>query len=254
MDDLIIAGLVALCLFVGGVAGLLVYPRLPSHHQTTETRDVVRLAIGMISVLASLVLGLLTASAKHTYDGVDGDLRVYAANLIMLDRTLRDFGPTADPIRATLRNYTARAVSTTWPDLEPINQDQLEDPQAGALLDNVVKSIMALPATTDDQRALRSRATGLGNELVHMRWTLLMSQNGSISPVMLGIMVAWITVIFVSFGLFAPRNATVVAAFMVCSLSIGTSIFLILEMDTPFDGVIMVSGQAMKSALQHLQQ
>jgi hypothetical protein len=41
---------------------------------------------------------------------------------------------------------------------------------------------------------------------------------------------------------------------MVCSLSIGASIFLILEMDTPFNGIIMVSGEPMTSALDHLRE
>jgi hypothetical protein len=254
MHDTITAVLVTLCVFIGGVAGLLLYPRLPDHHRTTETRDVVRLAIGMISVLASLVLGLLTASAKRTFDTVDGDLRAYASNLIMLDRTLRDYGAAADPIRAALREYTERAVNTTWPDLMPIEQQQLEDPHAGALLDSVVKSIGALSPVGDDQRMLRSQAMTTASQLVHTRWDLLLGQNGTISPIMLGIMVAWITVIFMSFGLFAPRNGTVLVALMICSMSIGTSIFLILEMDTPFDGVIMVSGNAMKSALDHLKQ
>ncbi len=99
---------------------------------------------------------------------------------------------------------------------------------------------------------LRTQAMTLANQLVRARWTLLVNQSGALSPVLLVIMVVWIATIFMSFGLFAPHNATVVIAFFICSLSIGTSIFLIREMDSPFDGVIMVSGRAMQSAVEHL--
>jgi hypothetical protein len=78
--------------------------------------------------------------------------------------------------------------------------------------------------------------------------------TGSLAGLLLGVLVAWILIIFVSFGLYAPRNAMVAGAFLLRALSIGASIFVILEMDTPFDGVIMISGGPMKKALAHLSQ
>jgi hypothetical protein len=47
------------------------------------------------------------------------------------------------------------------------------------------------------------------------------------------VLVFWPTVIFISFGLFAPRNATVVATLLICALSVSAAIFLILEMHAP---------------------
>ncbi len=255
MDDTVIGLLVFLCVFAGGMVGLQFYRLLPAHHLTTETRDVVRLGIGMISILATLVLGLLTASAKATYDNTDRELRDYAADLILLDQTLRQLGAAAAPIRKELLGYTDMAVRTTWPDAsqKQTQKAPLEDKNAGDLLAHTTQEILALKTTSEEQHWLRGQALAISARLIHTRWTMLINQEGSISPVLLVIMVAWITVIFASFGLNAPRNATVVAAFFVCSLSIGTSIFLILEMDTPFDGVIMISGAPMKNALAHLQ-
>jgi hypothetical protein len=231
---------------------MLAYRLLPEEHRTTDTRDIIRLAIGMISILASLILGLLTASAKQTYDSADTQLRAYAADIIILDETLRDYGPQADPVRAMLRDYTQRAVRNTWPDPSAGPPGPLEDAAAGDRLEAVMHMTTALQAATADQRMFRAQAIGLADSLLRARWTLLVNQSGTINPILLVIMVIWITMIFLSFGMFAPRNATIVIAFAICSVSIGTSIFLILEMDTPFDGVIMVSGNAMRSALAHL--
>ena len=252
MNEIVIGLLVAACVFTGGVGGLLLCTLLPKHHLTTETRDTVRLGIGMISILASLVLGLLTASAKATFDSADQQLRSYAADLILLDETLRDYGTAADPIREMLRHYTAEALHTTWPDTAPAQEQPLENKQAGELLDHAMQAILTLTPRNDNERWLRNQALKIAARLIHTRWSLLVGQEGAINPVLLGIMVAWIFVIFASFGLFAPRNATVVAAFFLCSVSIGASIFLILEMDTPFSGVIMISGAPMQSALAHL--
>jgi hypothetical protein len=252
MSDWVVGLLVSVCVFAGGIAGMLLYRLLPAEHQSTETRDNIRLAIGMISILASLVLGLLTASAKQTFDRADQELRGFAADLIILNQTLRDYGPETADARATLRQYTERAVETTWSDHATDVPNSLEDPVAGQQLESVLHQVVALKPTTEDQHMLRGQALTLANQLVRARWTLLVNQSGALSPILLVIMVIWIAMIFTSFGLFAPHNATVVIAFFICSLSIGTSIFLIREMDSPFDGVIMVSGNAMRSAAAHM--
>ena len=252
MNDIIIGLIVFTCIFAGGMGGLLLSPLLPTQHRSTETRDVVRLGMGMISVLASLVLGLLTASAKGTFDNADQQLRSYSADLIMLDQTLRDYGDEADAIRAMLVRYTDQAVRTTWPEEAPAQRQPLEDKNAGELLDRAMQAVLALSPTNDRQQWLRSHALEIAGHLIRTRWSVLVGQEGSISPVLLGIMVVWITVIFASFGLNAPRNMTVAVAFLLCAASIGASVFLIEEMDTPFSGVIMVSGAPMKNALAHL--
>jgi hypothetical protein len=252
IHDAAIGLLAFVTIFTGGMAGLQLYRLLPEHHLTGETRDVVRLGIGMISVLASLVLGLLTASAKSTFDGADRTLRSYTADIILLDRMLRNYGIEADAARKMLLDYTEGALRTTWGDQS--GRGPLEDKNLGKLLYEATETILALVPATDNQRWLRSQALDIASRLIHTRFSLLVNQDGSMSPVLLVIMVVWIMLIFASFGLNAPRNATVVVAFLVCSLSIGASIFLILEMDTPFDGIIMVSGEPMTSALDHLRE
>ena len=129
---------------------------------------------------------------------------------------------------------------------------RLEDARAGALLENVRESIRALRPADEGQRWLQDQALQITTSLQHQRWLLIEQTGPSVRPIVLVILVSWIGFIFASFGLNAPRNATVIGAFFVCSLAIGGSIFLILEMDNPFQGTIKVSSQPMLSALAHM--
>ena len=68
------------------------------------------------------------------------------------------------------------------------------------------------------------------------------------------VLVFWLTILFISFGLFAPPNATVIATLFVCALSVSGAIFLILELDQPFEGLIRISSAPLRNALAHLGQ
>jgi hypothetical protein len=246
-----VASIIFGCVFAGGLAGLFLHPFLPQGHQTKETQDVVRLGTGMLSVLSSLVLGLLIATAKSSFDTTDHELRGYAAELIQAGQVLDSYGPDAAPVRDLLRRYTERLIRDNWGS-EGVRQEVLEDAGAGALLDQAHAAILALGPKNDTQRWLKERALQIAAELVRMRWQLIEGQGNTISPVILAVLVFWIAFIFASFGLNAPRNATVVAAFFVCAFSIAASIYLILEMDRPLDGLIAVAREPMQNALAHL--
>jgi hypothetical protein len=252
MSDFEISLLVSAAVFVSAMSAMILYPKLPTHHRTNETRDIVRLGIGMISVLTSLVLGLLIASAKGTFDTTDQDMRAYAADFILLDQTLRDYGPEADGVRKMLLTYIDDAVHKLWPDKAADRREDFENPKVASLLDHSMQAILTLKPTSENEVWLRQRALDIAARLIRTRWALVVNQRGTISPIEFGIVVAWIMVIFASFGLNAPRNAIVVSAFFVCSLSIGAAVFLIRELDSPFDGMIMISPGAMQNAVAHL--
>jgi len=252
MNSITVSLAVTLCVFAGGVGGLVLHRIVPKAHMTKETQDVIRLGTGMLSVMASLVLGLLIATGKSTYDRADADNRSYAAELILLNETLRDYGNAAAVPRALLRQYTAQALRDVWP--EPGEGPvRVENQEAGETLEHVREAIRALTPVDAGQRWLQDQALQINVSLLRQRW-LLIEQNGpSVRPVVIAILVSWITLLFASFGLNAPRNGTVVVAFLVCSLAIGGSIFLILEMDNPFTGILKISSEPMVSALSHME-
>jgi hypothetical protein len=243
--------LVAACIFGGGVAGLVLHRVLPSDHLTKETQDAVRLGTSMLSVLASLVLGLLIATAKTSFDTTDGEIRKYGADLILLAETFRDYGATAAAPAAILRTYTKRLLADNWP-ASGARGDLAEDAQAGALLEHVRETIRALKPVDAGQTWLRDQALQINTSLLQQRWLLIEQSEPSVRPLMLMVLVTWITLIFAGFGLNAPRNATVVTAFLICSVAIGGSIFLILQLDSPFDGVMRISSRPILTALAHM--
>jgi hypothetical protein len=198
------------------------------------------------------VLGLLIATAKGSSDNTDRDVRSYAADLIVLAETLRDYGADAATPTDLLRRFTSQTLHDIWP--EDDAAPDLADARAGQTLEHVRESIRALRPVDAGQQWLQDQALTLVTSLLHQRWQLIEHQGPNVRPVVLAILVSWIAVIFASFGLNAPRNATVVAAFLVCSLAIGGSVFLIIEMDNPFQGMLQVPRAPMANALERMQE
>jgi hypothetical protein len=251
MDSYIVSSIVFACVFTGSLVGLSLNVLLPDHHRTSASHDAIKLGAGMISVLASLVLGLLTASIKNSFDTTDGQMRTLAANLILTDETLRDFGPETNTARELLRSYTTQAIADHWPQ-ESNQTARMESANAGSAMDNARLAIIRLSTDTPYHQALRGTAMQLMDGLMQNRWLLIERAGTSIHPAFLVVLVAWIVLIFVAFGYNAPCNATVISAFFICALALSACLFIITEMDSPFDGLITISSHAMRDALAHM--
>jgi uncharacterized membrane protein len=251
MSSLTIAAIVLCCVLAGSLIGMWLSYRLPEPHRSAASHDAIKLATGMLSVLAALVLGLLIASVKNSFDTTDTQIRQFAATLILLNQTLADYGTETAEARGMLRRYTDRALADNWPEdkAAPI---RMEDVEAGKLLDGARSAILALPAGDPRREALRSGAASLVDDALKTRWLLIERAESSIQPLFLEILIAWITLIFVSFGYNAPRNATVAGSFFLSAVALAACIFLIVEMDTPFEGKITVSSMPMRNALAHM--
>ncbi len=242
---------VAACIFGGGFAGLYLHRLLPDRHLTKESQEVIKLGTGMLSVLASLVLGLLIATAKGSYDSTDRGIRAYAAELALLNETLRDYGGDASVPRDLLRRYTERLLQDGWPK-DSSRAATFDDEETRVLLEHIREAIRALKPIDDGQKSLRTGAIDINMNLLRQRWLLIEQQGSSVQRIVLVILVSWVSIIFVSFGMNAPRNGIVISAFMICSLAIGGAIFLILEMDRPLDGVMQISSWPMRNVLEQM--
>ena len=250
MRSIIISILVAACVFLGSLFGLFMHRILRPIHLTKESQDAVRLGVGMLSVLSSLVLGLLIATAKTSYDTSDNAVRRYAAELALLNETLRDYGGDAALPKDLLRRYTVTWLNDVWPTAG--GPPHLSDEASSRLMEQVREAVRALTPVDDGQKWLRDQALTINIELLRQRWLLVAEQGATVSPIVLVVLVSWITVIFASFGMNAPRNGLVIAAFLVCGLAIGGSIFLILEMDRPLDGVMQISSWPLRHVLREM--
>jgi hypothetical protein len=236
--------------FGGAILGISIRGRLPEHHLSSDSRDVVKLVVGTIATLSALVLGLLIASAKSSFNTKDAEIKEFSANIILLDRQLVHYGPEAQGIRELLRRYTNYKIDATW---SPKGSTAPADPNGWTLLEDLQDRVRELAPETSAKRALQARALQIGGELAKARWLLGLQTGSSISEAFLWVLVFWLAVIFTSFGLLTPPNPTVLAALLVGALSVSGAIFLIVELDSPFDGLIQVSSQPMREALAHLQ-
>jgi hypothetical protein len=246
-----VALIVFLCVFGSALLGLFLRDVLPSHHLSEESIGVIKLATGLIATMAALVLGLLVSSAKVSFDTESSDLVHNAATIISLDRVLANFGPETQDIRASIKHSYAASIQIL--DSGDVKQlARLGSPEAVRQTENFQRKIEELTPHNPAQGRLQAHALQTVDEVFAQRWLALLQAQASIPKSLLVVLVAWLSVIFGAFGLFAPRNGTIIAAFVVCALSTAGAIFLIEELSTPLYGIARVSVAPMRNALAHL--
>ena len=251
MSSLTISLVAFAFIFGGALAGMILRASLPDHHFSADSKDVVKLGMGLVGTMAALILGLLVASAKSSFDAQSSELTQAAAHIVVLDRVLALYGPETREVREILRGSVAGIIGDTWSHSQHASS-QFGGASTGSGI--MLEKIQALSAETEFQRAIKSQAWNMALNLGQTRWLLYEQGATSVSKPMVVIMVFWLTIVFVSWGLFAPRNPTVVATLFTAALSVSGAIFLILEMYNPYRGVIQISNAPMQSALALLGQ
>jgi hypothetical protein len=239
------------CVFGGGLLGVALGAALPPHHLGTDSKDVVKLGMGLVGTMAALVLGLLVASAKGAYDAQSMAVTQLSANVVLLDRTLAHYGPETGELRELLRAAAKRILDQTWSH-DGTGRSGSDPSAAGGEV--LYDKIQGLAPTDDTQRALKNQALTIAFGLGQTRWLMYEQAATSVSTPLLIVLVLWLTLIFVSFGIFAPANLTVIATLCVSALSVSGAIYLILEMYTPYAGLIQISSAPLRTALAHLGQ
>jgi hypothetical protein len=251
MNFIAIRLIVFACVFGAVLFGMFLRAVLPEQHLSADSKDTVRLGIGVIATMAALVLGLLVASAKNFYDAQSSELTQMSANVLLLDRVLAHYGPETKEARDLLRGAVARTLDLMWHQ-DHQQHSQTEPTAAGGEI--IYDKIQALSPNSDAQRALQAQASSMAIDLGKLRWLMFEQGNTSVSLPLLAVLVFWLVIVFISFGLFAPANATVIGTLFLCAVSVSGAIFLILEMYTPFEGLMQISSAPLHNALAHLGQ
>lgn len=248
MSPVGIAAIVFACVFGAALLGLLAGATLPKHHLSSESKDVVKLATALIATMAALALSLLVSTAKGSFDRMYAELVENSARVVSLDRVLADYGPETAPVRALLKRSYAAGLHHLFPD-DPSRVAHEDTPKAVVRMEGLRAEIWKLSPQTDAQRGLQSLGVKIASEIEATRWLLLLQEEEPIPLTLLVVLVCWLAVIFSAFGLFAPRNATVVTALFLCALSVSGAVLLVLEMDDPFSGLMKISSAPMREAL-----
>jgi hypothetical protein len=249
MSSVTISLIVFACVFGGALLGIFLNAALPQHHLSADTRDVVKLGMGLVGTMSALVLGLLVASAKGSYDAQSAELTQMSANVALLDRILAVYGPETKEARDLLRGAVARLHDQLW---SKDDSSPMARPSAGGEI--VYEKIQGLAPKNDAQRSLQAQALSIAMGLEKTRWLMYEQTATSVSIPLLVVLVLWLTFIFISFGHFAPFNGTVISSLFVSALSVSGAILLTLEMYEPYAGLIQISGAPLRAALAHLGQ
>jgi hypothetical protein len=253
MSSISIALISAGCIFGGVLLGMFLKSRLPDHHLSNDSRDTVKLGAGMIATLSALILGLLVSSAKGTFDTMNAEIMQNAAKIIYLDRVLASYGPETKAAREQLRQGVAARIQTIWPG-NKADVSGLATFERANSLEMFQLKLRELTPANDLQRQMFQQALQLCGEMQQARWLVIEQTQAALPTPFLVVVLFWLTALHMSFGLFAPRNATVFIVLLVCAVSVSGAIFLILEMSHPLTGIIKVSSAPMLKALEHLGQ
>jgi hypothetical protein len=245
MTSIGVAVTIFCCLSAGALAGMGLRAIIPKHHLDPDTKDLIKLGVGLIGTMSALVLGLLVASTKGSYDTKRSELAQLAGSVILLDRILAHYGAETADIRNALRTTVAGMVGGNG------SKNRLEQlgraaPVGGEVVFNKIQDLVP---HTDAQRAIQAEAESLAINLGQTRWLLFAQSGSSISKPFLVIVVFWLTVLYLSFGLFAPSNATAFATLLISAFSVAGAMFLILDLDRPFSGFMQIPDTPLRNAL-----
>jgi hypothetical protein len=260
-----IALLLLALLLIASNVGLFLQRWMREHHRSRNTIDSVRLVITMLVTFAALVLGLLVTASKNSFDEHTQVVRHFGTRLIELDFRLREYGPQADPIRAVLRRYTAAMIASTWPNeqvppgdypshLVPAMPNSFESELLTGLFRQAVTMVDNLKSDTSFQTRLAPVAASAMKAALDARWAMIEGALPTISSSFLLLLMLWLVIIFVTFGLASPRNGVIQVVILLSALSVASSLYLIVDLDSPFGGLLWVSSQPMRDALMHMDQ
>lgn len=240
------------CIFGGAVLGIFLRAILPERHLTEDSRNMVTIGMGIVATMAAIAVGLMIQGAQISFSGQRSNLIDMSAKIVFLDKLLSDYGPGAEGARETLRDSLERTINQFWP----------KNGSGGAMIEPPVSKsetlyyqILSLKPDNDVRHGIRDEALSLTYDLSLARDTIVMGQSRSIPGaflIVLGVILFWFVAIFFSFGLYAPTNATVLSTLVISALAVTLALFMIMELNRPFDGLLRMPSEPLVEALQHI--
>jgi hypothetical protein len=237
--------------FGGSLLGIHLRAVLPADQLNNESRDLLKLGMGLMATMTALVLGLQLGSAGTAFDAEQRGLTEISTKIILLDGALAHYGPESEAARDRLRSSVAQKLELLWPQAQK-QRSQWQPKSSDS--DGIYYLIQELSPSTDSQRAAKAQALGILFDLGQTRWLMFEQQSTSASMPLLLVVASWLTVMFISLGLFAPRNATAILTLFFCAISVSCAVFLILELHSPLSGMIRLDSSPLRNALLHVGQ
>jgi hypothetical protein len=249
MSSMEISSIAFVCVFGGALLGLAIRTVLPEDHLRADSKDAVKVGMSLVATMAALVLGLLVASAKSSYDQQRNEMTDMSSKIVLLDRALAHYGPETKEVRDLLRNFATRILDQTW-SKDSIGHSRLEPPSTGGEV--LYDKLQALTPRDDKQQTLKAQALTMMVGIGQTHWLMYEQTAEPVSMPLVIVLILWLTTIFISFGLLAPANLTVVASYFAAALAVSSAILLILEMYSPYVGLLHISSDTLRAAVAQL--
>lgn len=249
MHALAVSSLVFALVFAGSLAGMAIRRAAPEIHFAPEAKDTIRLAIGLVVTMTGLVLGMLVSSAKTFYDEEKNQVAEMSSQIILMDELLGVYGPETKQARVEARGFVEDAADRVWPK----DKSELFQLKPANHLEDFYKELELLVPKNDSQASAKAQLVSLTIGLKKAYWLMyLQTVQTPIPTPLLGVVTSWLVAIFISFGIFAPRNLTVMATLFVCAMAVSAAIFIITSMYSPFSGVLKISPAAVRDAAHQM--
>lgn len=240
-------------LLAGAFTGWAIGQRLPPHNLSDETKTLVSVSMAVVATLSALVIGLSISSANTSFIARSTDVTELSASILRLDQMLRHYGSEAEPIRQVLRQYAEGKAADLFPE-NPSDDVRLDNRETYELLFKVETMLLDLRPADSQHQWMEGQAIGLAANIGNTRWLLSQRVGHGTPKLFIGLVVFWLTLLFASFGLFAPRNLISIFALTLCALAVSGAVELILELERPFAGLVRISPEPMRYAVQVLSQ
>jgi hypothetical protein len=248
MGSIVISSIALAVIFGSALLGLAIRAALPESHKSEDSRKVVILSMGLVATMTSLVLSLLVSSARSTFDQQREELNELTARIVSLDRLLALYGPETKEARELLRASVLPAVDRLW-SRDGEHTDQIRPVVSNEALLDKLQSVLP---KDEKQRWIQGQALNSLMSIQQTRW-LMYAQTGSSLPTpFLYALILWLALLFLSFGLYTQPNATVLISLFASALVVSTAILMILEMSSPFSGVMAIPSGPMRAAFASL--
>jgi len=251
MSSLLVATIVFGCAFGGGLVGIVLHHKLPECRQEDDSRDVVKLVMGLVASIFALVLGLLIYSARISFAAQESDVQQLGAGIGQLDHALAIYGPETKEARDLLREYVAGELNRIWPKDGDANVG-LGPPSARDVGDELADRIASLSPKTDIQQLGKGRALQLVAQLGETRRLLAEQSSGLLSWSFLAVLVSWVTALFVGYGFLTRYNAVILTSLFVGASCVAGAFFLIVDMNRPYSGLMHISSAPVRNALDQI--
>jgi hypothetical protein len=248
MSAPLIAFIILACMLCGMALGSYLRLVLPDAHTQADSKDILLTSAGMMATLIALIIGLLVTSAKSNYDDATSGITQSATKIITLNYYLTHYGPETKEVRELVRQSTSLAIERIWPNESRQGADLAKMEESTGTAD-VYTKLRELSPRNDSQKYLQSQALQIGADMMQSRWMLIEQSQTKLPRIFLSVLTFWLIVLFVQFGLLAPRNPTAKTALFICALSVSGAIYLILELNNPLEGTIKVSSAPLHKAL-----